>query len=109
MQRSASCANASLGVEVVDVTGRDEREAGLVGERDEVRVDLLLLREPGVLQLDVRRVAPEDLHEAVEILARVLRPRPSESARDTRPERQPESATMPFAWRSSSSQSTRGL
>ena len=97
-----------LGVEVVDVTGGDEREPGLGRERDELRIDLVLLCEPGVLDLDVRRVTAEDLDEPVEIAGRVLR-RLSESARETRPERQPDSATMPFAWRSRSSQSTRGL
>ena len=72
-----------LGVEVVDVSRRHERKPGLGGERDQLRVDLLLLGEPGVLQLDVRRVAPEDLDEPVEIAARVLGPSFGESPRDT--------------------------
>ncbi len=63
-----------LRVEVMDVAGRDERQAGLFCERDQPRVDLLLLGEPGVLDLDVRRVAPEDLDEPVEIGVGVLRP-----------------------------------
>ncbi len=71
-----------VGVEVVDVTGRDEWEPGLFRERDEGGIDFLLLGEPGVLQLDVGRVAPEDLHEPVEVLARVLRPVLDERARD---------------------------
>ena len=71
-----------VGVEVVHVTRRDEREPGLFRERDERGIDFLLLGEPGVLQLDVGRVAPEDLHEPVEILARVLRPVLDERARD---------------------------
>ena len=80
-----------LGVQVVDVTGRHEREAGLLREGDEAGVDLLLLGEAGVLQLDVRRVASEDLDEAVEIRVRVLRPalreRPRHSPRQTARER----------------------
>ncbi len=59
-------------VEVVDVAGRDEREPGLVGERDEVRVDAQLLLDAAVLHLDVLGVAAEDLYEAVEVLTRVL-------------------------------------
>ena len=80
-----------LGVEVVDVTGRDERKAGLLREGDEAGVDLLLLRETGVLQLDVCRVSSEDLDEAVEIRVRVLRPalreRPRHTPRQTARER----------------------
>ena len=71
-----------LGVEVVDVSGRDERKPGLLREGDQLRVDLVLLGEPGVLDLDVRRVAAEDLHEAVEIAGRVLRAALRERARD---------------------------
>ena len=59
------------GVEVVDVAGRDERQAHLLGERDQLRVQRLLLLEPGVLDLDVGRVAPEYLREPVEVGVRV--------------------------------------
>ncbi len=45
-------------------------------------VHLLLLGEPRVLELDVRRVAPEDLHEPIEVGARVFRPTLRERARD---------------------------
>ena len=80
-----------VGVEVVDVTGRHEREPRLGGERDQLRVHLLLLGEPGVLELDVGRVAPEDLDEAIEIRAGVLRPplreRPRHAAREASGER----------------------
>ena len=72
-----------FGVEVVDVTGGDEREADLGGERDEARVDLLLLGEPRVLDLDVRRVPSEDLYEPVEIAVRIARPVLDESSGDT--------------------------
>ena len=71
-----------LGVEVVDVSGRDERKPGLLCEGDQLRVDLVLLGEPGVLDLDVRRVAAEDLDEAVEIAGRVLRAALRERAGD---------------------------
>ena len=80
-----------VGVEVVDVAGRDERKARLRRERDELRVDLLLLGEAGVLDLDVRRVAPEDLDEPVEVGARVaravLRERPRDAAGEAAGER----------------------
>ncbi len=69
-------------VEVVDVARRDEREAGLLGEGYQLRIDLLLLREPRILDLDVRRVTPEDLDEPVEIGARVLRAALGERTRD---------------------------
>ncbi len=42
-------------------------------EGDQLRVDLVLLGEPGVLDLDVRRLRPEYLHQSVEVCARVLR------------------------------------
>ena len=70
------------GVEVVDVARRHEGQPGLLGECDQLRVHLLLLGEPRVLDLDVRRVAPDDLDEAVEILARVLATALGERARD---------------------------
>ena len=97
-----------LVAEVVDVAGGDERQPGRLGELRELRVDPLLRLEPGVLDLDVGRVAAEDLDEPVEVGGGVLRPDLLER-RETRPERQPESTTSPLAWRSSSSQSTRGL
>ena len=61
-----------LVAEVVDVARRHERQAGRCSELRELRVDPLLLRETGVLDLDVRRVAAEDLREPVEIGGGVL-------------------------------------
>ena len=55
---------------------------GLVRECDEARIDLLLLGEPGVLDLDVGRAAPEDLGESVEVGAGVLPAPLDERARD---------------------------
>ncbi len=80
-----------VGVEVVHVTRGDEREPRLGGECDQLGVHLLLLGEPGILELHVGRVAPEDLDEAVEIRACVLRPslreRPRHPAREASGER----------------------
>ena len=98
-----------LVAEVVDIAGRDRREPGRGGELVELRQDPLLHVEVGVLELDVDVVAAEDLREPVELGARRRRARLSSSALQTRPERQPESAITPAEWRSSSSQSTRGL
>ncbi len=57
--------------QVVHVAGRDERQAGALGELRQLRVDPRLLGEPRVLDLDVGRVAPEDLDEPVEVGSRV--------------------------------------
>ena len=59
------------GGEVVDVTGRDERQLRLGGELDELGVDALLHVEARVLELDVGALAPEDLRQPVEIRAGV--------------------------------------
>ena len=56
-----------LGPQVVHVARADQRQAGLVGELQQPHVHLLVLLEPGVLQLDVHRVAPVDLHQPVEL------------------------------------------
>ena len=61
-----------LVAEVVDVPRRDERQARGGGELRELGVDPLLLREACVLDLDVRRVAAEDLREPVEVGGSVL-------------------------------------
>ena len=61
-------------VQVVDVTGRDERQPRSLGELLQLGVDPRLRVETRVLDLDVRRVLAEDLHEAVEVGGRVLRP-----------------------------------
>ena len=53
--------------EVVDVAGRDERQAALLRELGEQRVDAGLHIEVRVLHLDVDLVAAEDLDEAVEL------------------------------------------
>ncbi len=63
--------------QVVHVAGRDKRETGALRELRELRVDPRLLGEPRVLDLDVGRLAPEDLDEPVEVgrsvgLARLL-------------------------------------
>src|SRR5581483_1421956 len=68
--------------EVVDVTGRDERQAGRLGELGELGVHPLLDVEMSVLDLDVGRVAPEDLHEPVEVGGGVRRPVLLESLAD---------------------------
>ena len=68
--------------EVVDVAGGDERQPGRLGELRELRVDPLLRLEPGVLDLDVGRVAAEDLDEPVEVAGGVLRPVLLERLRD---------------------------
>ncbi len=51
----------------MDVAGRDERQAGALGEAREERVDAGLRLEAGVLDLDVRGVLGEDLDEPVEV------------------------------------------
>ena len=80
-----------LGREVVDVAGGDERQLRLGGELDELRVDALLHVEAGVLELDVGRVAAEDLREPVEVGARVGGPvlleRLADAAREAAGER----------------------
>ena len=69
-------------VEVVDVAGGDERDAGLLGEGGELRVDPRLLVEAGVLDLDVDVVAAEDLGQAIEVRGGVLGPALLECFRD---------------------------
>src|SRR4029453_13939649 len=48
-------------VQVVNVAGRDEREAGLLGELRELWVDPRLLLESGVLDLDLDVFPAENL------------------------------------------------
>src|SRR4029453_9768355 len=69
-------------VQVVNVAGRDEREAGLLGELRELWVDPRLLLESGVLDLDVDVVTAEDLRQTVEVRRGVLRPPLLERAGD---------------------------
>ncbi len=71
------------GVEVVDVAGRDERQATLRGEARQRLEDRPLDVEARVLQLDVRVVAPEDLLEPVELHLRVAHPRLGDRLRDS--------------------------
>ncbi len=71
-----------VGVEVVDVARRDEGKPGGVRKLGEPGNDAGLLLEPGVLELDVRRVAAEDLREPVEVGASVVATPLRESARD---------------------------
>ncbi len=56
----------------VDLVGGDERDAELVGERDELRLDLLLEFEVVALQLDIE-VAVEDPMQARRALAGEIR------------------------------------
>ena len=56
-----------LVAEVVDVAGRDERDAGARGKIDELRVERLLHLEPRILELDVGLLAAEDVHEPLEL------------------------------------------
>ena len=78
-------------VEVVDVAGRDERQLLLRGEPGKPLVRELLRLEPDVLQLDVRRVAPKDLGEAVElglgVRVAMLAERPRDTPREAAGER----------------------
>ena len=71
-----------LGVEVVDVARCHQRETCLLGQRDELGVEHGLLLEACVLDLDVGRVAAEDLHEPVEVGVRVAVAVLGERARD---------------------------
>jgi hypothetical protein len=68
--------------QVMHVAGRDERQARALRELCELRVDPRLLGKPGVLNLDVGRVAPEDLDEPVEVGRRVRLARLLERLRD---------------------------
>ena len=56
-----------LVVQVVDVAGRDERQAGALRDSASWALILGLDLEPGVLDLDVGRVAAEDLGEPPEL------------------------------------------
>ena len=68
MQSSASWEAASSASQVVDVAGGDERQAAPRRRGPhELRVDARLHVEARVLQLDVGRVAAEDLREPVEV------------------------------------------
>ena len=107
MQSSASWRARVGGVEVVDVAGRDERQIPLRSEPRERPEHGLLDLEPGVLELDVDVVPPEDLLEPVELGLGVLLAALDERARDAAREAAGE-RDQPVAWRSSSSQSTRG-
>ena len=60
-----------VGAEEVDVVGRDQRQIELVGERDQVRLDLLLFREAVAHQLDVKPVR-KDFPESRQKFARGL-------------------------------------
>ena len=53
--------------QVVHVAGRDERKPRALRELRELRVDPRLLGQPRVLDLDVGRLAAEDLDEPVEV------------------------------------------
>src|SRR4029453_19440135 len=54
--------------EVLDIPGRDERQAGRLGELPEVGVDSLLDVDPRVLDLEVRRIRPEDVTKICDLL-----------------------------------------
>ena len=70
------------GVEVVDVARRDERQPLLRREPGKRHGTRLLRLEADVLQLDVGRVAAEDLREAIELRLGVGVPMLAERARD---------------------------
>ncbi len=53
------------GVSEIGFVGRDQGQAGAVGERDQVRLDRALAVEPMALDLDIEPRA-EDLREALE-------------------------------------------
>ena len=97
-----------LVAEVVDVAGGDEREAGRRGDLRELGVDPLLHLEPGVLDLEVRRLATEDVAQPRELLLGLVAvpvlERLADPAREAAGERD---RALPCA--ASSSQSTRGL
>ncbi len=57
-----------VGAREVDLVGGDERNAQLVGERDQLRLDLLFRFEAVTLQLDVE-VAVEDARKTRQALA----------------------------------------
>src|SRR6266576_605243 len=57
---------------VVAVVGREQRDAEVARELDELRVDAILLREAVVLELDEERVTPEDRLEASHEIARAV-------------------------------------
>ena len=69
-------------VEVVDVAGRDEREAPLRRELRQRLEDRRLDVEMRVLQLDVDVVAAEDLLQPVELALGVVHPRLDDRLRD---------------------------
>ena len=100
---------ARVGVaQVVDVAGRDGGQTGLRRELGELRQDARLHLQVRVLQLDVDVVAAEHLREMVELPLRVgdavLLERLADPPAQAAGERD-----QPVRWRSSSSQSTRGL
>ena len=78
-------------VEVVDVAGRDERQPTALGERRQPVERSLLDVEADVLELDVGRVASEDLREPVElrvgVAVTVLRERPRDASGEAAGER----------------------
>ena len=58
--------------QVVDVARPDHRQPAVLGQRDQVGQDPRLHVDAAVLHLDVDVVAPEDLHQPVELGARAL-------------------------------------
>src|SRR5439155_5409012 len=57
---------------VVAVVGREQRDAEVARELDELRIDAVLLGEAVVLELDEERVTPEDRLEASHEIARAV-------------------------------------
>ena len=98
-----------LAAGVVRVAGRHHRQAGVARQPPQVLVDAGLHVEAGVLDLHVDVVAPEDAGQRVELGAGRGDVVALEAAEQTTPDRQPESAMMPSAWRSISSCEMRGL
>ena len=97
-----------LAVRVVAVVGGEQRRADAPGDLDQLRVGPVLVGEAVVLQLDEEVVAAEDVLEPGGPPLG-LRRSPASSAWRTTPPRQPVVAMSPSWWRSSSSQSSRGL
>ena len=95
--------------EVVHVAGDDGRQAALLGELREQRVDALLHVEVRVLHLDVDVVLAEDRREAVELAFGVVGSPFLERLADAAREAAARARRARSLCRSSSSQSTRGL
>jgi hypothetical protein len=94
--------------EVVHVAGRDQRQAGGLGELRHVRVDPLLDLDARVLDLEVGRIRPEDVAKICNLLLGLGRISVLERLADpTREATRERDQALRVALQSS--QSTRGL